>query len=129
MLLPISLTVTEILEIHADQIHRYGGTPEVRDLSLLESALAPPQASFAGEWLHSDLYEMASAYAYHLCKNHPFLDGNKRTSLATALVFLEINGIPVFDPDQRLADAILQIAQGKMTKPNFADLLRKLPRE
>jgi death-on-curing protein len=81
------LTLAEAIEIHTDQIHRYGGQSGVRDLGLLESALAQPEASFAGEWLHGDIYEMAAAYAYHLCQNHPFVDGNKRTALTTALVF------------------------------------------
>jgi death on curing protein len=123
------LTLAEVIEIHTDQIHRYGGQDGLRDMPLLESALAQPEASFAGEWLHADYCEMAAAYAYHLCQNHPFIDGNKRTALAAALVFLELNGFTILDPRGRLKNAMLRIASGKMTKQDFAKLLRKLPRQ
>ena len=122
------LTLAEMVEIHADQIHRYGGQAGVRDLGLLESALAQPQASFAGAWLHKDHYEMAAAYAYHLCQNHPFIDGNKRAALAAGLVFLELNGVSILDPRGRLKNAMFRIASGKMSKADFVKLLRKLPR-
>ena len=125
---PVFLTLAEILDVHGDQIRRYGGQAGLRDIGLLESALAQPEASFAGEWLHGDLYEMAAAYAFHLCQNHPFLDGNKRTALALALVFLELNGISLLDPRGRLKDAMFRMASGKMNKEEFAQLLRKLPR-
>ena len=120
------LTLAEAIEIHTDQIHRYGGQSGVRDLGLLESALAQPEASFAGEWLHGDIYEMAAAYAYHLCQNHPFVDGNKRTALTTALVFLELNGISILDPRGRLENAMIRMASGEMNKESFAEVLRKL---
>jgi death-on-curing protein len=122
------LTLAEMVEIHADQIHRYGGQGGVRDLGLLESALAQPEASFAGAWLHKDHYEMAAAYAYHLCQNHPFIDGNKRAALAAGLVFLELNGVSILDPRGRLKNAMFRIASGKMNKADFVKLLRKLPR-
>jgi death-on-curing protein len=125
---PLFLTLAEAIEIHADQIRRYGGRAGLRDLALLEAALAQPEASFAGEWLHRDHYEMAAAYAYHLCRNHPFTDGNKRTALAAALVFLELNGITILDPRGRLKSAMIRIAAGKMSKEDFAKLVRKLPR-
>ena len=125
---PLFLTLAEAIEIHTDQIHRYGGQAGLRDLPLLESALAQPEASFAGEWLHADCYEMAAAYAYHLCQNHPFIDGNKRTALAAALVFLELNGITILDPRGRLKNAMIRIASSNMSKQDFTKLLRKLPR-
>lgn len=126
---PVFLTLAEVIEVHVDQIHRYGGQAGLRDLGLLQSALAQPQASFAGQWLHNDLYAMAGAYAYHLCQNHPFIDGNKRTALASALVFLELNGISLLDPRGRLKNAMFRIASGKMKKEEFERLLRKLPRQ
>ena len=125
---PVFLTLAEAIEIHADQIQRYGGQAGLRDLALLESALAQPEASFAGEWLHGDHYEIAAAYAYHLCRNHPFIDGNKRTALAAALVFLELNGIAILDPRGRLENTMIRIASGKLSKTDFAKLLRRLPR-
>ncbi len=127
MLEPRFLTLAEVIEVHTDQITRYGGQDGVRDFGLLESALAQPEASFAGEWLHKDLYDMAAAHAYHLCQDHPFLDGNKRTALACALVFLELNGISVRDPHGLLKDAMLRTASGKTGKAELAQLLRNLP--
>ena len=124
---PVFLNLAEVIEVHADQIKRYGGQEGVRDFGLLESALAQPEASFAGEWLHRGLDDMAAAYAYHLCQNHPFIDGNKRTALACALVFLELNGLRVCDPEGLLKGAMLSIASGTMRKVQFAQLLRRLP--
>lgn len=124
---PVFLTLAEAVEIHSDQIRRYGGQDGVRDLGLLESALAQPESSFGGEWLHRDFYEMASAYAYHICQNHPFIDGNKRAGLACALIFLDLNSIHLADPKRKLEDAMLKMAAGSLSKPGFADLLRQLP--
>jgi len=70
-----------ILIFHQDQLELYGGKKGIRDEHLLESALAQPEASFGGEYVHKDLFQMAAAYGYHLCQNHPFYDGNKRTAL------------------------------------------------
>jgi death-on-curing protein len=126
---PVFLTLAEVIEVHVDQIRRYGGRAGLRDMGLLQSALAQPQASFAGQWLHKDLYAMAAAYAYHLCQNHPFFDGNKRTGLASALVFLELNGVSLLDPRGRLQNAMFRMAAAKMGKEEFARLLRKLPRQ
>ena len=122
---PLFLTLAEVIEFHAEEIRRYGGQDGVRDFGLLESALAQPEASFAGEWLHHDVYEMAAAYAYHVCQNHPFIDGNKRTALACALTFLEVNGVSIRRPQDLLKDAMLAVASGRMSKADFAQLLRK----
>ena len=127
MLEPTFLTLAEVIEVHHDQMARYGGHGGVRDTGLLESALAQPEASFAGEWLHRDLHDMAAAYAYHLCQNHPFFDGNKRTALACALTFLELNDVSVRDPNGLLKAAMLRTASGQMDKPALASLLRRLP--
>lgn len=75
--------------IHDEQIEVYGGIHGIRDKGLLESAVMMPQASFGGEYLHNGLFEMSAAYAFHIAENQPFLDGNKRTALVAALVFLE----------------------------------------
>ena len=101
----------------------------MRDIRLLESALAQPEASFAGEWLHVDIFEMASAYAFHICMNHPFLDGNKRAALVSALTFLELNDISLLDPKEKLREAMLKMADNQMTKKDFSALLRELPKE
>ena len=123
---PQFLTLAEALEIHMDQLAQYGGSAGLRDMGLLESALAQPEASFAGAWLHPDLYTQAAAYAYHLCQNHPFIDGNKRTALACALVFLKLNGIGVLDPRDQLKGAMLRMASGRLDKAAFTQLLRHL---
>lgn len=124
---PLFLTLVEVIEIHSDQIRRYGGQEGVRDFGLLESALAQPEASFGGEWLHKGLHDMAAAYAYHLCQNHPFIDGNKRTALACALIFLELNGVSPADPKGLLKDAMLRVASSKMDKAELAQFLREFP--
>ena len=123
---PIYLTLAEVIDIHNNQIDLYGGRSGARDLGLLQSAIAQPEASFGGEWLHEDIFAMASAYAFHICKNHPFVDGNKRTALASALVFLEMNGISLVDPKQKLLEAMLSMAEGKLSKQQFAQVLRVL---
>lgn len=125
---PCFLTLAEVIESHVDQIKRYGGRQGIRDLGLLESALAQPEASFGGEWLHQDVYEMAAAYAYHICRNHPFVDGNKRTALACALVFLELNGVSLGDPRGMLKDAMFGVTSSKVNKAELTQLFRELPR-
>lgn len=122
------LTLSEVLTILRDQITRYGGEFGVRDLSLLSSAIAVPQAAFAGHALHDNLHAMAAAYAFHICQNHPFVDGNKRVALATALVFLDINGVTISDSDPtgRLYDMMMAVAQSRIGKSVIATLLHKL---
>lgn len=123
---PLFLTLAEVVEIHSDQIERHGGTRGIRDIHLLQSALAQPEAGFGGKWLHEDLFEMAAAYVFHLSQNHPFLDGNKRTALASALVFLHMNGVSLLDPQQRLLAAVLKVSSGRLDKKEFAEILRNL---
>src|SRR5438105_60286 len=89
------LTLDEVLEIHSDQIDRYGGAHGIRDLNLLQSAIAMPQSGFGEQYLHESVFAMAAAYLFHITQNHPFVDGNKRTGLASALVFLELNNISI----------------------------------
>lgn len=122
---PLFLSLDEVLEIHAYQISQYGGMSGVHDMSLLESALATPQAGFGDQYLHRDLFEMAAAYLCHIVQNHPFFDGNKRVGAATALVFLEINGIDIKIPNQVLVDTVLAVAQGKKGKAAIAEFFRK----
>ena len=87
---PLFLTLEEVLSLHADQIDRYGGLPGLRDPGLLSSALAMPQASFSGKFLHATVHEMAAAYLFHLTQDHPFLDGNKRSGLAAAMRLAQV---------------------------------------
>jgi death-on-curing protein len=87
------LTVDTVREIHTEAITRFGGARGVRDENLLASAVLAPQASFGGKSPYTDIVEVAAAYLFYLCKNHPFLDGNKRTAMMSAILFLRINGI------------------------------------
>jgi death-on-curing protein len=121
---PTFLTLEEVLESHAEQIANYGGTGEIRDLGLLDSALAQPGAMFGGQFLHADIYEMAAAYLFHLVLNHPFVDGNKRVGLEAALLFLEINGLTVNAEDDALVDLVLRTAQSQATKQEIAQFFR-----
>ena len=122
----VFLTLAEVIEIHTDQIKRYGGTDAIRDMGLLSSAVAMPYASFHDTFLHADIFEMAAAYAFHISQNHPFVDGNKRTALASALVFLELNGITISDPHEKLYEEMMSLTSGNLNKAGFAEILRKL---
>ena len=126
MLSPRFLTLVEVLSVLQDQITRYGGEFGIRDLNLLSSAIAVPRASFGGQTLHADLFEMAAAYAFHICQNHPFLDGNKRVALASALIFLDLNGVHLSDPSGRLYTLMMNVAQGEAGKAQIADTFRDL---
>jgi len=122
---PVFLTLEEVLHIHVDQIERYGGNPGVHDVGLLESAISMPQASFGGQYLHTDLFEMASAYLFHIVQDHPFIDGNKRVGTAAALVFLKLNGITIAVSNEALVKLVLGVAQGKTGKAAIAEFFRK----
>jgi death-on-curing protein len=119
------LDLDEVIEIHGDMLGRYGGTGGIRDMGLLQSTVAMPQASFGGEYLHNDLLEMAAAYLFHLVQNHPFVDGNKRVGAAAALVFLKLNGVDVRVTNEALVQTVLAVAQGKLGKSGVAEFLRK----
>ena len=122
----VFLTLDEAIDVHMDLVSRYGGHPGIRDTDLLLSALAMPQASFGGEFLHRDIFEAAAAYAFHICNNHPFVDGNKRTALTCGLVFLELNAIETRDPDGTLYAAMIDVASGRPGKQQLADIFRTL---
>jgi len=123
---PDFLTLDDVLELHQLQVDRYGGLHGVRDQGLVESALAQPEATFAGEYLHGDLFEMAAAYLFHIVRNHGFLDGNKRTGLLTALVFLDINGVSVDQASPDLYDLTVAVAEGRTDKDEAAAVLRRV---
>jgi death-on-curing protein len=122
---PIFLSLGEILEIHRDQIERYGGHPGIRDLGLLQSALAMPAAGFGGRYLHTDLFEMAAAYLFHITQNHAFVDGNKRTGAVASLVFLSLNGIGIEANEEEFEKTVSGVAEGKIDKAAVAEFFRK----
>jgi len=121
---PIFLSLGEVLEIHRDQIDRYGGHPGIRDIGLLQSALAMPAAGFGGRFLHTDLFEMAAAYLFHITQNHPFVDGNKRTGAVASLVFLSLNGVEIKADENKFENTVLSVAEGKIDKAVVAKFLR-----
>jgi death-on-curing protein len=121
-------TVSAVKSIHAEVIAAHGGARGLRDVALLESAVAAPQATMMGEPLMTDPLELAAAYLFYLCRNHPFVDGNKRTALATCLVFLSENGLlpeEVLDVDawERLT---LDVAAGRLKRDQTTARLRPL---
>jgi death on curing protein len=123
-------TVEAVMAIHAEVLAAHGGSTGLRDRALLESALAAPQATMMGAPMFSDRVEIAAAYLFYLCCNHPFLDGNKRTALATCLVFLSENGllpVEVLDTDawERLT---LDVASSALDREQTTARLRKLLR-
>jgi death-on-curing protein len=122
---PDFLNQTTVLKIHTRQIEKFGGTPRIRDEGLLESALAQPQATFAGELLHPTIDKQAAAYLYHLAMNHPFIDGNKRTAFAVMDTFLRLNGYSLNLTNEQAYDLVMQVAQSQMSKSDLAGYLEK----
>jgi len=123
----IFLELEEVIEIHSRMIELFGGESGIRDEGLLQSAIAQPSAGFGDEYFHKDLYEMAAAYVFHIVKNHPFIDGNKRVGWMAGIMFLEYNGI-IVDPDAQVFHAeimTLSVAEGKADKQMIAEFFRK----
>lgn len=123
---PDFLSLQDVLDLHEQQLAKYGGSAGIRDTGLLESAVMTPQASFGGEFVHGDIFQMAAAYAFHIAENQPFIDGNKRTALASALVFLSLNGYEVDDLDGQLYSAMISISAKTFDKQGLAVLLERL---
>ena len=121
---PVFLTLDEVLQIHGDQLARYGGSAGIRDVGLLQSALAQPRATYGGQFLHADLFEMAAAYLYHLVQNHSFIDGNKRVGAVTAIVFLLLNHKDIKASNDELEKLVLSVAQGATGKTAIAQFFR-----
>ena len=124
MLTPLFLNQDHIMRLHSSLIEQYGGIEGVRDVGLLDSAVAMPQTAYDGRYMHSDLFEMAAAYLYHIVRNHPFLDGNKRTSAAAAIVFLAINDIQIDNDEKGLVELTLSAATGQTDKTAIAGFFR-----
>lgn len=118
------LSLSDVLEIHTDQINRYGGSLGIRDKNLLLSAIAQPYATFDRKYLHNTIYDKASAYLFHICQNHPFIDGNKRVALTSSLMFLGMNGYSIDYKNIDLENLTLSVAQGKNAKEEISSFLR-----
>jgi death-on-curing protein len=120
------LDVETVLEIHAEAISQFGGSAGIRDLALLESAVAAPRASFGGESVYADLTEIAAAYLFFICRNHPFIDGNKRTALASCIVFLRLNSVEPSSDGPAWEDLTLAVAASELDRDQTSGRLRSL---
>ena len=123
-------TVAAVKAIQAEVLAAHGGSAGLRDEALLESAVAAPKATMMGEPLFNDPVDIAAAYLFYLCRNHPFVDGNKRTALAACLVFLSENGLlpgEALDPDA-WEKFTLDVAASRLDRDQTATRLRKLLR-
>lgn len=121
---PVFLTLDEILTLHEIQLSRFGGLSGLRDTGLLESALAMPQAGFGEHYAHEDIFAMAAAYLFHLVKNHPFADGNKRVGFHAAYVFLQMNGHILTMSQDAAYDLVIATAEGRIDKGGIAQAFR-----
>lgn len=113
-----------VLAIHDDQIRLYGGAYGVRDNAALDAALHMPQAQFSGQFLHSTIFHMAAAYGFHLCQNHPFLDGNKRAAGMAMFTFLKLNGLEPVATESDYYTVMMAAATGNMSKEQLTDWLQ-----
>jgi death on curing protein len=113
-----------VIAIHDDQIRLYGGAYGVRDAVGLDAALHMPQAQFDGEFLHPTILHMAAAYGFHLCQNHPFIDGNKRTAGMVMLTFLQFNGLEPLATELDYYTTMMAVAAGQMRKEQLAEWLQ-----
>jgi len=120
------LTVEIVREIHAEAIAKFGGANGVRDQALLESAVAAPQAGLGGKSPYRGVVEMAAAYLFFLCRNHPFVDGNKRAALGACIVFLRLNGLEPQPDGPGWEELTLAVAAGKLSRDETTKRLRKL---
>lgn len=110
-------------------INQYGGRPGIRDIGLLESAVAMPQAGIGDQYFHTNLFEMAAAYLFHIVGNHPFVDGNKRTAAMAAFVFLKINGVTLKARQADFERVVCSAAEGRVGKAAVAEFFRRNSRE
>lgn len=120
---PEFLTVDEVFRIHARSLAEHGGSEGVRDQGLVESALASAKNVFY--YGGGDQFDVAAAYAFHLAESQAFIDGNKRTAVASALVFLAKNGFYAQPAPWELYSAMIDVAEKKMNKAGLAEIFRK----
>jgi death-on-curing protein len=120
------LTVMQVHAIHDAVIGAYGGSPGIRDANLLESAVNAPQATAFGSSPFSDLIEVAAAYLFYLCRNHPFIDGNKRVGMTVAIVFLKLNGVSPSPDSDDWEGLVLDVAASRIDRDQTTERLRAL---
>ena len=111
--------------IHSDLLQRYGGRPGLRDPGLLDSALAQPKMTVGGKFLHKTLFDKAAAYGFHVCKNHPFVDGNKRVAFVLMDIFLQKNGWEIIANEEDAYTTMMSLASGKLSKARLSKWLKE----
>lgn len=121
----VFLSVEDVLAIHRRVIEEFGGDLGLRDRGLLESAVAMPQATYGGEELHDGLAEKAAAYHFHLCANHPFIDGNKRVAVVASEIFLLINGLELSASDDEIEELTLDVARNRLSKDQVIEFFAR----
>ena len=121
----IFLSVDVVLNIHQRLIVEFGGSSGIRDTGLLEAAVAMPKQRFGGTLLHNNIAEQAAAYLYHLCSNHAFIDGNKRTALASAEFFLLLNERQLVATNEELYEITMNVAKGTVDKKTLTEFFNR----
>lgn len=119
------LSTEDVESIHRRMIDDFGGSDGLRDRHLLESATHTPQAQFGGQYLHNSVAAMSAAYLFHLCKNHPFVDGNKRVALATAIQFLYLNDYRLVAGKKEVEALTLGVADSSVSKEEAIAFFKK----
>ncbi|KPK58454.1 MAG: death-on-curing protein [Planctomycetes bacterium SM23_32] len=123
------LDLWEVVQVHQDQIDRYGGDPGIRDVNLLASAVATPRAGTQDGYLHDDVFAMAAAYLFHIVRDHPFVDGNKRTGAVAAIVFLRMNDVRIEADEAGLEALVRNVTEGTVGKAEIAAFFRRSARQ
>jgi len=121
----IFLTLEEVIQLHDELITAYGGVYSIRDAGLLVSAIETPKATMFGEYLHATIFDKAAAYLYHIICNRAFVDGNKRTAIATMLVFLNQNGCKMKFNSIELEHLVCKIAAKQGSKEEISNFIRR----
>ena len=124
----IHLTIDQVLEIHEAVIDAFGGSRGIRDRGLLESAIGAAQATAFGQSVFADLVEIAAAYLFYLCRNHPFIDGNKRVGMTSAIVYLRLNGVEPVPDSGEWETLLLDVANSSLDRDATTARLRSLIR-
>lgn len=111
--------------IHQDLLRRYGGASGIRDKNLLASALAQPKMTAGKKYLHKTIFAKAAAYGFHVCRNHPFVDGNKRVAFVLMVLFLDRNGWELRATEENAYEAMMALASGKLNKAALSAWLKE----
>ena len=123
--MPVHFVPEEIVfTIHTDLLQRYGGRAGIRDRNLLESAIAQPKVTVGGKYAHKTIFDKAAAYGFHVCMNHPFVDGNKRVAFALMDIFLQKNGWEIISQEEEAYSMMMSLASGKFTKTELSVWLK-----